>query len=95
MTIMKDYKQAEAQIHVASQMISLTGKNLVEKQADDSHTTAKWNAEKQLLVGRKFQLNGNTYSVFVDPVGFALGIMRNGSETERVSLDNLTYMQTI
>ena len=35
------YIQAEAQLHVASQMISLTGKNLVEKQADDSHTTAK------------------------------------------------------
>jgi len=49
----------------------------------------------QILVGREFQLNGNTYSVFVDPVGFALGIMKNGSETERVSLDNLTYMQTV
>ena len=81
--------------HESGQIISLTGKNLVEKQADDSHTTAKWNAEKQLLVGREFQLNGNTYSVFVDPVGFALGIMKNGSETERVSLDGLTYMQIV
>ena len=95
MAIMKDYKQAEAQIHVASQIISLTGKNLVEKQADDSHTTAKWNSEKQLLTGSEFQLNGNTYSVFVDPVGFALGMMKSGIKTNGVSLDGLTYMQTV
>ena len=89
------YIQAEAQLHVASQMISLTGKNLVEKQADDSHTTAKWNAEKQLIIGRDFILNANTYSVFVDPVDFAIGLLKNGAEANRVSLDGLTYMQTV
>ncbi|MGB0917584.1 MAG: hypothetical protein ACPGU4_08340 [Flavobacteriales bacterium] len=91
----EQYRQAEAQIHVASQMISLTGKNLVKEQADDSHTTAKWNSEKQLIVGRNFELNGDTYSVFVDPVDFALGILKNGNEAGRVSLDGLTYMQTV
>lgn len=89
------YKQAEAQLHVASQMISLTGKNLVEKQADDSHTTTRWNSEKQLIIGREFKLNESSYSVFIDPIDFALGIMKNGSESNRVSLDELTYMQTV
>lgn len=92
---LEQYKKAEAHLHVASQMISLTGKNLVEKQADDSHTTATWNSEKQLLIGRDFTLDGNTLSVFVDPVEFALGLLKNGTETERVSLDGLTYMQTV
>jgi len=89
------YIRAEAQIHLASQIISLTGKNLVEKQADDSHTTAIWNAEKQRIIGRDFVLNGNTYAVFVDPVGFAIDLLKNGSETERISLDGLTYIQTV
>jgi hypothetical protein len=92
---LKAYIKAEAQIHVASQLISLTGKNLVERQPDDSHTTAKWNSEKQLIVGRDFVLNGSTYSVFVDPVRFAIGLLKNGLETERVSLDGLTYIQTV
>jgi len=92
---MEDYIKAEAQIHVASQMISLTGKNLIEKNPDDSHTTAKWNAEKKLIVGRDFELNGSTYSVFVDPVNFALGLTKDGGETNRVSLDGLTYIQTV
>ena len=92
---LEEYKQAEAQLHVALQMICLTGKTLIENQADDGHTTAKWSAEKQLLVGQEFDLNGNTYSVIVDPIGFALGIMKNRSETNRVSLDGLTYMQTV
>lgn len=92
---MKDYLKTEAQIHVASQMISLTGKNLVDKQADDSHTTARWNSEKQLIIGRDFVLNGNTYSVFIDPVEFAFGLLKNSSEAERVSLNGLTYMQTV
>jgi len=92
---LEQYIKAEAQLHVASQMISLTGKNLVEKQPDDSHTTARWNTEKQLIISREFELNGSTYSVFVDPINFALGITKNGTETNRVSLDGLTYMQTV
>jgi len=92
---MEDYKKAEAQIHVASQMISLTGKNLVEKQTDDSHTTAVWNSEKQLIISRDFELKGSKYAVFVDPINFALGITKNGAETNRISLDGLTYMQTL
>jgi hypothetical protein len=92
---MEDYKKAEAQLHVASQMISLTGKNLIEKQVDDSHTTARWKTEKQIIISRYFELNGRTYSVFVDPISFDLGITKNGAETDRISLDGLTYMQTV
>ena len=92
---LQDYITAEAQLHVASQMISLTGKNLVQKQSDDSHTTAIWDSERQLIIGRNFDLNGNSFSIFIDPIEFALGIMKNGSETERVSLNGLTYMQTV
>jgi hypothetical protein len=92
---LESYKQTEAQIHVASQMISLTGKNLVEKQADDSHTTAKWSIEKQLLIGREFNLAGSDCAVFVDPIGFGLGLMKNGAETNRVQLDGLSYSQTV
>ena len=71
---MQGYIKAEAQLHVASQIISLRGKNLVQKQADDSHTTARWNTKKQLIISRDFELNGSTYSVFVDPINFALAL---------------------
>lgn len=89
------FDKAEAQLHVATQMISLTGINLVKKKDDDSHTTAKWDSEKQQIIGREFQLNGNSHAVFVDPGDFVLGILKNGEETGRVELDGLTYMQTV
>ena len=48
----EDYNRAEAQLHVASQMISLTGKNLVPANPDDSQTTAIWDENKNQIVGR-------------------------------------------
>ena len=92
---MEAYIQAEAQIHVAAQVIALTGKNLIEPQADDSQTTAVWHAERQLLIGRDFSSNGNQFAVFVDPLDFAIGIHRNGAELDRVHLDGLTYLQCV
>lgn len=89
------YKKAEAQLHVAAQMISLTGKNLVNEKPDDNHTTGKWDAETECIVGKDFQLNGNTYAIFVSPIDFSLGILKNGKQTETVLLDGLTYIQTV
>ncbi|MBL4587197.1 MAG: hypothetical protein JKX84_09105 [Flavobacteriales bacterium] len=91
----EEYIKAEVQLHIACQMLSLTGINLVPKQADDSHTTAVWNSDKGIIVGREFELNGNNYQVFVDPLDFALGFIKNGEETERFPMDGLFYMQTV
>ncbi|MFT4525192.1 MAG: hypothetical protein ACI9FU_002256 [Granulosicoccus sp.] len=91
----EEYIKAEAQLHVASQIISLTGKNFVAPNPDDSHTTAKWDTTKNHIVGRALELNGNRYSIFVDPVAFSFGINKNGIELDRVELNGLTYMQTV
>lgn len=91
----KEYIKAEVQLHVASQMISLTGKNLVSPHPDDSHTTAKWDSDKNHIMGRAFELNGNRYSIFVDPIAFSFGINKNGNELDSMELHGLTYMQTV
>lgn len=54
----EDYNRAEAQLHVASQMISLTGKNLVPANPDDSHTTAILDEKKNQIVGLPFEWTG-------------------------------------
>lgn len=91
----EDYNAAEAQIHVASQMISLTGKNLVSPNPDDSHTTAKWDSDRGQIVGREFELKGNRYSVFVDAISFSFGINKNDDVMDEIDLHGLTYMQTV
>lgn len=89
------YKKAEAQIHVAAQLICLTGKNLLKKQADDSHTTAWWNIEKQWLIGREFELGGVRHAVYIDPINFSLGLLQNNQVAEHISLDGHSYAHII
>lgn len=89
------YGKVETQLHVASQMIALTGINCVKKQADDSHTTIKWKPEVGRLEGRPFVLSGSTYSVFVNPLEFTLGILKDGSVHETIPMDGKTYAETI
>lgn len=88
------YTKTEAQLHVASQMIALTGINCMEKEADDSHTTLKWKPEFGRLEGRTFVLNSNTYAVFVNPLTFELGIMKDGEVHGTVTLDGKSYAAT-
>lgn len=54
------YNQAEISIHRVSQILALTGVNLVDKKTDDSHTNLAWETARSAIVGRYFQLSNQT-----------------------------------
>lgn len=89
------FNKAEIHLHIAAQMISLTGINFGEKKADDSHKTAQWDTESARILGRTFELNGNVYRVFVDVRAFELGLEKDGEVADSFPLDELTYSDTI
>ena len=47
-----DLKKASGTLHHAAQMIAYTGKHLISEEPDDSHTSAVWIPEKNLLAGQ-------------------------------------------
>lgn len=54
------YNQAEIAIHRVAQFLALTGINLIPKVADDSHTNLGWDAHRQAITGRYFELSNQT-----------------------------------
>lgn len=91
----KAFSSTEIQLHVATQMLSLTGINFVGKEDDDSHTTSRFDAQAARIVGRTFNLGGARYRAFIDVRGFALGLEKDGSDLHVLPLDGLSYDETV
>ena len=71
---MEKFNEQEIILHQAAQLIALTGINLLPSLPDDSQNTLVYNAEDQLLIGRRFTLSGHIFSIGIqlDPFNLVL-----------------------
>ena len=89
------FSRAEIQLHVAAQILALTGINFVEKEDDDSHTTSFFDAQRARISGRSFTLGTASFRVFINVREFALGLQMDDSDHRLLPLDRLSYEEAI
>jgi|GEM_PF-217093 len=79
-----EYNQAEVMIHRASQYLSLTGDTLVPHEPDDSHTTAMYNGDTGLLMGRRWTVENQSYQLGLDIERFSLVLVNERGDNEHL-----------
>lgn len=81
MILPDNFNREEINLHRASQLISLTGVNLMDALPDDSQNTAIWNEQYSTLLGRKFELNKKRYQLAIRFIPFELVLLDEKSLT--------------
>lgn len=90
MQLSNDYNMQEIILHRASQLISLTGVNLLKHLPDDSNTTMVWNEQANLLHGRTFELGNKEYCLGIELFPFELKLLNSELETiQSIKLDEI------
>lgn len=81
MNIPDNYNYEEINLHRASQLISLTGVNMIDSLPDDSQNTAVWDESTHTILGRQFVLNQNTCQIGISLAPLELVLLNDRGNT--------------